>query len=138
MTFLSDIEKSRIGKGMKLGGIFSEVSGKIDTNDGTERVNQSLEIILGTSNGEVAMLPIVGSGLAQLIFEPADNILKDKLELYVRDAIEKLEPRIGIQDIIVDVVENHVFITVDYVLTGTNILGQFNYELTRQGRGDDY
>jgi phage baseplate assembly protein W len=133
---LSDLEKKRIGRGMKLDSIFSTVTGKVEYNEGTERINQSLEIILGTNHGEVAMLPTVGSGIAQLLFEPADDILRDKLDIYVRDAIEKLEPRMSLQDVVIDIVDHHIYITVNYILTGSNIEGKFDYEITKQSKGD--
>lgn len=133
---LSSLEITRIGKGMKVTKIFSDVSGKVETNDGTDRINQSLSILFETYNGEVAMLPIVGSGVYEMLFEPADDVLKDKLELFIRDAIEKLEPRISLQDVVIDIVDNHVYVTVDYILTGTNIAGSFDYEVTRQNGGD--
>ena len=138
MADLSVIEKDRIGKGMNLGNIFSSLSGKVEVNEGTDRVNQSLSVIFETSNGEVAMLPIVGSGVAEMLFEPADGILKDKLELYIRSAIELNEPRINVQDIVIDVVDNDVYVTINYVLTGTNMKGVFDYNVTTQNRGDNY
>jgi phage baseplate assembly protein W len=133
---LSELEKQRIGRGMKLSSIFSSVTGKLEYNEGTERINQSLEIIFGTNHGEVAMLPSVGSGISELLFEPADDILRDKLDLFIRDAIEKLEPRMSLQDVIIDIVENMVYITVNYILTGTNTEGKFDYSLTKQNKGD--
>jgi phage baseplate assembly protein W len=133
---LSDVEVSRIGRGMDLKNIFSSVSGKIEINEGVDRINQSIALILETSNGEVSMLPVVGSGVSELLFEPADDILKDKLELFVRDALEKLEPRIGVQGLNVDIEGNFVLISVDYFLTNTNISGRFDYEVTRLSRGD--
>ena len=138
MADLSIIEKDRIGKGMNLSNIFSSLSGKVEVNEGTDRVNQSLSVIFETSNGEVAMLPIVGSGVAEMLFEPADGILKDKLELYIRSAIELNEPRINVQDIVIDVVDNDVYVTINYVLTGTNMKGVFDYNVTTQNRGDNY
>jgi len=136
MADLSEIEKSRIGKGMKLNGIFSAVTGKIEYNEGTERVNQSLELIFSISHNEVPMLPTIGSGLAEMLFEPADDILENNLEIYLRDAVEKLEPRMVIQDLTIDIVENYIYITIEYILTGTNIAGKFNYEITKSDKGD--
>lgn len=138
MASLTDLEKKRIGRGMKLSSIFSSVTGKIEYNDGIDRVNQSLGIIFETAHGEVAMIPAIGSGIAGMLFEPADDILKDKLELYIRDAIEKLETRISLQDVTIDIVEQHVYITIEYIMTGTNVEGKFDYEITKQNRGDVY
>lgn len=133
---LSSTEKYRIGRGMNLGSVFSKISGRVEYNEGTDRINQSLKIIMDTNNGEVAMLPILGSGISEMLFEPADEILKDKMELFVRTAVENLEPRIVMQDVVIDVVENYVYITVNYILSGTNMSGKFDYTITRQAGGE--
>jgi hypothetical protein len=133
---LSNEAKSRIGKGLNLNNVFSSISGRIEFNEGKDRINQSIRVILETRNGEVAMLPVVGSGISELLFEPADDILKNKLEIYIRSALETLEPRIILQNVVVDVVENHIYITVDYVMSGTNMKGKFNYAITRQAGGE--
>jgi phage baseplate assembly protein W len=137
-TSLTDLEVNRIGKGINLLGVFSEITGKISLNEGSARVNQSLEIISSTARGEVAMLPAIGSGLETLLFEPSDPTLTRSIELFLTESFNNLEPRIGIQNIDVMPYENNVFVKVNYYLKGSNIAGSFDYTITKQARGDVY
>ena len=67
------------------------------------------------------MLPILGSNVHYALFEPADEVLEDLLELYLSEAIEKLELRIQASSISVEIDEHMVAVSVRYVLTGTNM-----------------
>lgn len=121
---------------MRLPYIFSGVSGKVEINGGVDRINQSLAMIFETFVGEVAMLPIVGSDLASMLFEPSDDFLKDKVQITIMDALDRLEPRIRVDSVVVTTEDNYVFVKVNYHLTGTNMAGIFDYSITKSGKGD--
>ncbi|AMM44852.1 sheath initiation protein [Bacillus phage SP-15] len=136
MRELDELQLRNIGKGLDLTSLFSTITGKVNYNQGFDRINQSLFIIFGTLFSEAPMLPILGSNLSHLLFEPSDDILEELVELYLREAIENLEPRIAVSRIVVNTDDHYVYITVEYILTNANIAGQFDYRLTRQTRGD--
>lgn len=133
---LDELQVRNIGLGMDLSNLFSNITGKVNYNKGFDRINQSLYIIFNTLFSEAPMLPILGSNLNHLLFEPSDMVLEELVELYMREAIENLEPRIAISKITVKAEDHYVSIEIIYLLTNVNIAGQFDYRLTRKTRGD--
>lgn len=136
---LDDIQIANIGIGLYGDSPFSVISGATNTIIGFDRINQSFEIILGTVLGEVPMLPILGSNVPYLLFEQADEIMGDTLELYVTEALNKLEPRVRIMSTNVSFEErdqNKVGITVEYRLTNTNIVRVFRTTIVTENGGD--
>jgi len=57
-------------------------------------IKQAIRIILGTALGERAMRPDFGCAVRELLFEPAEAALPGRAEFYVRNALERWEPRV--------------------------------------------
>ncbi len=90
---------------------------------GTEDIDESLRILLGTKFLERIMRPDYGCGLTSLVFE---NINGNTLTL-LRDAIQRavlfFEPRIDLESIEVDdgaVNEGKLYLTLHYKVRATN------------------
>lgn len=132
-------EVRSVGRGMRKDKIFSSATGRTNYSDGETRVKQSLEIIFSTFFNEVPMIPVLGSDIPYLVFEPLDESTRDEAEMYVTEAINKLEPRIQLNQIsiVVDEELHQMHITGDYKYTNTNIEGEFDYSLDFERGGDD-
>jgi phage baseplate assembly protein W len=93
-----------------------------DTESGeAELIGQSIRIILGTPVGSRVMNRDFGSRLEELLFEPNDAILDIKLRNAVVEAISKFEPRVVINQVLIDRSQNQraVTITVEYTIIRT-------------------
>lgn len=73
--------------------------GGIALLSGEEKIQQAIEIILGTPVGQRVMRPNFGSRLHELIFAPADAETFGLAEMYVQDALAFWEPRIEVTDV---------------------------------------
>lgn len=136
---LDSLQISNIGIGLFGDSPFSATSGKLNTLIGFDRINQSFKTILGTVIGEVPMLPILGSHLNNLLFEPIDELLNDSLELIITEAIGKLEPRVKI--LTTSISHDHrdsnmVHVEIEYQLTNTNIVYVFRDSIVTGNGGD--
>jgi Bacteriophage baseplate protein W len=70
--------------------------GGIDMVDGADSVRQALLMLLATRPGERVMRPNYGCNLHRLVFSPNDDTTAGLIIHYVRQAIERWEPRIEI------------------------------------------
>lgn len=91
-----------IGKGIALENLYNYYKGNTRYNTGIERINQSISLIFETRVGESLSNPEFGSRLHEISFEPNQLILQDKIDIYVREALSKWEPRIVVEDVIVE------------------------------------
>lgn len=131
---ITDYQLKIIGTGPKFPDTFSRSNGKVSSNSGVERINQSIKHILGTRIGQRYFVPEFGSRLHELVFEPNDLILRDLLIYYVQDALTKWEPRIKILTVNPEVIkyENTVPIHIDYKLVNTNSIYNYVYPFNRE------
>jgi uncharacterized protein len=74
---------------------------QIATVDGDTAIRQSIYIIINTVPGERVMHPDFGCEIHSLIFHPANDQTAATAERYVREAIDRWEPRINLKDVIV-------------------------------------
>lgn len=70
--------------------------GGIDMVEGAASVRQALLMLLATRPGERVMRPNYGCNLHRLVFSPNDDTTAGLIIHYVRQAIERWEPRIEI------------------------------------------
>lgn len=121
-----------IGKGGQFKGMFSETKGDTNTNELFERLDQSIFLILTTRLGERFFMPDFGSRLYSLLFENNTDIFQDLAEYYVREALDRWEPRITVTS--VDVLpsdDNIVPIVVNFVLAKTNKSHSYVYPFNK-------
>lgn len=123
-----------IGTGMQCPNTFNEANGRVRTNTGIERINQSIRHILLTRIGERFFVPEFGSRLHELIFEPNDEVLRDLLKLYIDDALRKWEPRIKVLEIepIIKDYDNTVPVNITYNLINTNVTYNYVFPFNRE------
>lgn len=136
---LSDVQLQNIGSGLLGFSPFSTITGRTNNNYGFDRIDQSFRIILETAFEEVPMLPILGSNLDALLFDPADGVLEENLKNTLQKALHALEPRVRVLDIYIDLSrcdENLVGVTITYQLTNTNIVHVFRDSIITEAGGD--
>ena len=109
--------------------------GNIKFNTGHERLKQCMVDILETPEGSRFFNPIYGSKLYKLIEEPNDFVAEDIAELYAREAIEKWEPRVIVDNVVAQVDpddKNTILIRIDYRMKDTNDADSFVYSFNRK------
>jgi len=91
------------------------------TVDGDTAIKQSIYIIIHTVPGERVMHPEFGCEIHSLIFHPANEHTAATAERYVREALERWEPRISLKDVIVTPGTSdygELYIQVNYEIKG--------------------
>ena len=68
-------------------------------------IEQAIIIILTTAIGERVMRPTFGSRLSELTFEPCNRQTLSLAEQYVRDALAMWEPRIEVENVSAEMLE---------------------------------
>jgi phage baseplate assembly protein W len=94
--------------------------GGIAMAEGDEDIKQAIHILLGTALGERAMRPDFGSPVHEMVFDPADAALTGKVRFYVRNALERWEPRIEVERVGAHVERNVLLVGVEYTVRRTN------------------
>jgi len=79
-----------------IAGLQISPSGGVDMVEGSRSVRQALLLLLSTRPGERVMRPNYGCYLHRLVFSPNDAATAGLAIHYVRRAIERWEPRVGI------------------------------------------
>lgn len=87
------------GRSESVQGLDVTQTGSLSTVEGDESVRQALVLLLSTRSGERLMRPDYGSHLDRLVFGPNDHTAAGLAIHYVRQAIERWEPRVEIVDL---------------------------------------
>jgi phage baseplate assembly protein W len=74
-------------------------TGAVATVTGDDAIRQAIALLLGTRPGERLMRPHYGSQLHRLLFAPNDHTTAGLAIHYVRQAIQRWEPRIEVLDL---------------------------------------
>jgi phage baseplate assembly protein W len=97
---------------------------------GDDDVREAITIILGTAPGERPMRPEFGCGIHDYIFESVDAYTMGRLEVEIRLALDRWEPRIEVLDIVFDTSgadSGQLLIDISYVLRATNDIRNLVY-----------
>jgi phage baseplate assembly protein W len=88
---------------------------------GVARVEESIRVILGTQYGERVMRPQFGANLKGLIFAANNATTASLASYYVKDALDRWEPRIDVLDVLVtnDLQMGQLVIEIRYRLRAT-------------------
>lgn len=68
---------------------------------GITRVEESMRLILGTQHGERLMRPAFGGNLKSLVFAANNATTASLAAYYVKDALDRWEPRVEVLDVLV-------------------------------------
>ncbi len=86
-------------------------------------IAQAIRIVLGTARGERPMRPEFGCRIHDHVFGPANATTAGQISYDVREALERWEPRITVQEVDVvfdDAAEGRVYIDVRYLIDDAN------------------
>jgi phage baseplate assembly protein W len=89
-----------IGRGWAF-PIASDDTGSIELVSGVGDVERAMYLILATSPGERPMRPEFGCRLQDFVFAPADATTAGLIAYEVRVALERWEPRIALEEVVV-------------------------------------
>jgi phage baseplate assembly protein W len=92
-------------------------------SSGSDKVRQSILLILSTAPGERQMRPDFGCAIHDLVFQPNTPVLHGMVMAKVREALINWEPRVDVVDVAVEVpsgTPDCVLIRVDYRVRATN------------------
>ncbi len=98
-------------------------TGRVALVRGTREIEESIRLILATAPGERPMRPEFGCAVHDHVFAPADAGTAGDIAYAVRVALERWEPRIELEDVLVHfdrADEGVLYIDVRYALRGTN------------------
>jgi uncharacterized protein len=79
----------------------TDVTGSIALVSGERELAESIRLILATAPGERPMRPEFGCAIHDLVFAPADAATAGQIAYEVRSALERWEPRIVLDDVVV-------------------------------------
>ncbi|KGQ19373.1 GPW/gp25 family protein [Lysobacter dokdonensis DS-58] len=82
--------------------VVAGAAGQVALVAGATAIEQAIGIILGTSPGERVMRPEFGCGIWGLVMETNTAQLHGRVQLRVRDALVRWEPRIDVLDVRVE------------------------------------
>ena len=101
----------------------TDATGAIALVRGEREVVESIRLILGTTPGERPARPEFGCALQELVFAPADAGTAGQISYQVRQSLERWEPRIVCDDVLVDFADagaGTLYIHIRYRLRGDN------------------
>jgi phage baseplate assembly protein W len=97
--------------------------GRVAFVAGEDAIEEAIQIVLGTSQGERVMRPEFGCGIWDLVMEANTAQLQGRVQQRVRDALIRWEPRIDVTDVRVESPpeQKHVLlIRIDYRVRSNN------------------
>jgi len=100
-------------------------TGGLDVAEGTEKVSESIWIILDTEPGERVMRPDFGCGLRRYLMEPNTPATRAAIATEVETALRAWEPRIVVGTVDVTATEDPstVLVSISYTLTRDQSVG---------------
>jgi phage baseplate assembly protein W len=104
--------------------------GGLAMSSGNTDVQEAIDVILGTAQGERPMRPEFGCGIHNHIFDTIDAYTLGKIQYEIREALDRWEPRIDVLDVVPDlsrVDEGVLIIDISYRLRATNDIRNLVY-----------
>lgn len=77
-------------------------SGNVIIHENNKAIDQSIKTILSTYPGERIMLPEFGSRFKELLFDPMDEDTIDNMEYEIKEALDRWEPRISVDEVTIE------------------------------------
>ena len=101
----------------------TDPTGSIALVRGEREIVESIRLVLGTAPGERPARPEFGCAIHELVFAPADAALAGQIAYRVRVGLERWEPRVDLDDVLVDFSEageGTLYIDIRYRIRGDN------------------
>ena len=114
-------------------------AGKVATVEGDESIREAIYIILSTPLGERVMNLDFGCRIHELLFAPNNNSTSHLAVFYVKEALQKWEPRIEVNEVKAGfdpVHTNLLQIDIHYTIRSRNTRANLVYPFYLQGGGE--
>jgi phage baseplate assembly protein W len=105
-------------------------TGKLITKKDAEAVRRALRNLILTKTGERFYNLDFGSKISSLLFEPPSDIISDKLESTIRETIEQYEPRVKVEKVTVNLIDDDIAYNIDIVFSIINITDLYTINIT--------
>ena len=93
-------------------------------------IEQAIQLILGTAPGERPMRPEFGCGVHDFVFDSIDASTVGRMELAIRDALDRWEPRVFVETVefnLDEVADGRLIIDIGYRVRVTNTMRNLVY-----------
>ena len=93
-------------------------------------IEQAIELILATAPGERPMRPEFGCGVHDFVFDSIDASTVGRMELAIRDALDRWEPRVFVETVefnLDEVADGRLIIDIGYRVRATNTMRNLVY-----------
>jgi phage baseplate assembly protein W len=93
-------------------------------------IEQAIELILATAPGERPMRPEFGCGVHDFVFDSIDASTVGRMELAIRDALDRWEPRVFVETVEFNldyVGDGRLIIDIGYRVRATNTMRNLVY-----------
>jgi phage baseplate assembly protein W len=93
-------------------------------------IEQAIELILATAPGERPMRPEFGCGVHDFVFDSIDASTVGRMELAIRDALDRWEPRVIVDSVefnLDEVADGRLIIDIGYHVRATNNMRNLVY-----------
>ena len=93
-------------------------------------IDQAIQLILGTAPGERPMRPEFGCGVHDFVFDSIDATTVGRMELAIRDALDRWEPRVFVETVefnLDEVADGRLIIDIGYRVRVTNTMRNLVY-----------
>ena len=123
MTQHSDTDNPFLGTGWSFPPRFSKIREGVEMVSADDDIQESLKILLTTRLGERFLEPKYGCNLDELMFEPLNTTLKTYIRGLVKQAILIYEPRIALEDVVIEALDapaGRIELVVHYRVRATN------------------
>ena len=128
-------EQEYLGRGWTFPFGFDSATGGVATSVGEDNIRQCIAVILATKPGERQMLPKFGCRIHEMLFAPNTAATAAMIEHYVREALERWEPRIEVVEVqAVPRANGQINVVLDYVVNATRARAQFMHVLSTSNR----
>jgi Bacteriophage baseplate protein W len=114
-------EQEFIGSGWAFPAAINR-TGTVRLVSGVEEIDAAIRMILSTVPGERVMRPEFGCAMWEMLFAPLTAGTLGLIEQYVREALERWEPRITLEKVLAEAEQDTgtVHISIGYRVRSTN------------------
>lgn len=116
-------EANFLGSGWSFPPSFTHANHQLDMNAKDINIKQSIDIILQTPIGARCTNPKFGCGLNRFLFRNFDSTLEGEIINEIKTALLNFEPRIKIENVLVNLDDSHaliLLISINYIINMTN------------------
>lgn len=118
-----DLNTLFLGQGWSFPPTFTKSERGVEMVSADDDIQQSLEILLGTTLGERLMHPDYGCNLQDYLFKPMSTTLRTMVKDLVETAIIRHEPRIDVAAVNLNItqqLEGVLLLEIEYTIRTTN------------------